>query len=697
MKWFENLSIRNKLMASFGLLIVISIILGISALIAIFKLNDGSRELYNNNTLGIADISRVATDFQEIRLQVRYANIEILKGNAGSEEKIQQSIGKIENLKNSIRKNSNAYEGTFIDENDKREYETLVSDLNTFYEPTETFVQFVRAKNYTDALKPLELMVPRAIVVKAQIEKIVKLNEDAAEMTNKDNNSLANSQRNIIVVILLLGIVVAIYAASRLSRYLSESVQQIMSRIESLNTICVDNLFKGGKQLATGDMNIKIATGTKLLEIDSTDEMGILAKGINEIIRKIQGTVKAVEEAVDSIKLTIGESQKVVDHARKGELNFHADESRYEGSYRELIVGLNDTLLAVRTPLEEAGHILAGLADGDLRGQMAGSYNGSFNTIKENINTVSISLSDVLSNVTEAIAATASATTQISSSAEELAAGAQEQSMQTSEIAGAIEEMAKTAIETSRHAAMAAEKSKLASSQAKDGAAKIKETKEGMDKIVSSTRLTGNIISALAEKTEQIGQITQVIDDIADQTNLLALNAAIEAARAGEQGRGFAVVADEVRKLAEQTTKATKEIAATIKGVQKEAREADDSMKEAGESVRGGLELTEEISRVLGQILDVNMSVAGLIEQVAAASEEQSAAAEQISKNIETISGITNENAAGTTQIARASDDLNRLTENLQQLISSFRLADTRRTGTARVGGAPGQRLLQGR
>jgi methyl-accepting chemotaxis protein len=165
-----------------------------------------------------------------------------------------------------------------------------------------------------------------------------------------------------------------------------------------------------------------------------------------------------------------------------------------------------------------------------------------------------------------------------------------------------------------------------------------------------------------------------VIDDIADQTNLLALNAAIEAARAGEQGRGFAVVADEVRKLAERTTKATKEIATMIKQIQKDTYDAVDSMNEGTKQVEKGKLLAERAGSSLKEIIVGAELVVDIVTQVAAASEEQSSASEQISKNIEGISSVTQESASGIQQIAHASEDLNRLTLNLQELVAQFKV-----------------------
>jgi methyl-accepting chemotaxis protein len=284
------------------------------------------------------------------------------------------------------------------------------------------------------------------------------------------------------------------------------------------------------------------------------------------------------------------------------------------------------------------------------------------------------SLRVMVGKIKEDTTALASSASEIASSSEQMSRGAQQQAEQICEVLSSIEEMSVTITQASRNASEARKASQNASSTAVSGGGVVTETVQGMQRINSVVRSSSDFIGRLASSAEQIGEIVGVINEIADQTNLLALNAAIEAARAGEQGRGFAVVADEVRKLAERTSQATDEISQMIKGVQTQTQDAVGSMESGLQEVDRGRELADKAGHSLSEIVAMSEQVMEMIRQIATASDEQSSAAEQISRNVEHINAVTNETAAGAQQSAQAAEELNRRAQCLQQIVERFKV-----------------------
>ena len=367
------------------------------------------------------------------------------------------------------------------------------------------------------------------------------------------------------------------------------------------------------KNLSRGDLSFDLAIGeADKYTAEVHENFSIIAANLVEVQRVVGALV------ADAVML----SQAAVE----GKLATRADATKHQGDFRKIVQGVNETLDAVIKPVQEGSSVLAVMATGDLTVRMRGEYQGDLQLIKESINKVGGSLMDALRKVSEAVSATASASSQISSSTEEMAAGAQEQTSQAGEVASAVEEMTKTILENSKNASVAAETAKLARVSAEQGGKVVDDTVNGMKRIASVVNKSAETVKELGKSSDQIGEIISVIDDIADQTNLLALNAAIEAARAGEQGRGFAVVADEVRKLAERTTKATKEIAGMIKKIQSDTTGAVQSMEEGTQEVERGIELADRAGTSLKEIVGVSQKVTDMVTQIAAASISSMAA-----------------------------------------------------------------------
>ena len=495
----------------------------------------------------------------------------------------------------------------------------------------------------------------------------------------KMNSGLAE-QRTLSIILGIITIILTLAISMYfIQKHVNEPIKKVLETSQELNkghlgartSITSDDeigeMAASVDQMAAGleaysKLLNRVADGELAIESKAADEHDVLSKSFNSI--------------VDSLNRLLNETNLLIHAAKEGNLSFRGKEEKFHGGYREIIAGVNSVMDTVVRPIHESGTVLKSIAEGDLTVRMTGMYLGDYNLMKNNLNLLAESFNKALMEVSNAVQATANASAEISSSSEQMSSGSHNQSMQTSEVAAAIEEMTKTILSTTQNTSDAAEAAKNAGKTAKSGGEIVKETIEGMNRIAKVVSKSAETVQVLGKSSDQIGEIIQVIDDIADQTNLLALNAAIEAARAGEQGRGFAVVADEVRKLAERTSKATKEIASTIKKIQTETSVAVKAMSQGQEEIEKGRNLANEAGKSLEQIIVESQQVVDIVSQVAAASEEQSTTAEEISNNVEKINNVTKENASGIEQIARSSEDLNSLAGNLQQLVAQFKIEE---------------------
>ena len=338
----------------------------------------------------------------------------------------------------------------------------------------------------------------------------------------------------------------------------------------------------------------------------------------------------------------------------KGDLSVHIDRMSND-EFGNLADLFNEMIAQIRTALDDA------------RTKTLLAENAARESKEANKN-----ISELVYHISETVETTATATAQISASFSSMTSGALRQSEQAGNVAAAVEEMTSNIIEGNRAMTLAVEKARRAGESAKHGGDVVIQTIHGMNTIAEVVLKSASTVQELGKSSEEIGAIVQVINDIADQTNLLALNAAIEAARAGEQGRGFAVVADEVRKLAERTAEATKQIGAMIKRIQRDTSGAVSSMKVGTQEVENGKILADRAGESLKDIITVSEDVQTLIAQLARASSEQETTSADIARNIQHISSVAIENKRAIEEVNYATDDLSRQMINLRNIVARF-------------------------
>ncbi len=300
----------------------------------------------------------------------------------------------------------------------------------------------------------------------------------------------------------------------------------------------------------------------------------------------------------------------------------------------------------------------------------AGTLAGALNETKNELGRL---LGSAMGEVSGTATQVASASEELSATVHQMTRRLDEQTKRSAQVATASTEMSQTVVDIARNASEIAASAAGTLKTAETGEGVVRQTVSEVRMISDSVARSAEGITALGERSKQIFEIVDVIKDIADQTNLLALNAAIEAARAGEQGRGFAVVADEVRKLAEKTTKATAEVGEMIGAIQNETDRAVHAMNESQSRVEKGVSLSTEAGEALRKILESVRGLQSMVQQIASATEEMSTVSDSISSDIEMIADVSKEASGGASQIEEASNDLAKLSADLLEVTKKFK------------------------
>jgi len=327
----------------------------------------------------------------------------------------------------------------------------------------------------------------------------------------------------------------------------------------------------------------------------------------------------------------------------------------------------------IRTIVIEISNSLKHLSNGEFGFKLNENRKGEVGKVALTINEFSTQLESMISELTQSVENLQRASSDMSSTVSETSENILLQHRETEMVATAVEEMTATAQEVARSASTAATSARHANELTTSGALVSTEAMGGIGHLVDDLNNASDVVQTLRDESNNISIVLDVIRDISEQTNLLALNAAIEAARAGEQGRGFAVVADEVRTLASRTQESTDNIREKIEELQHGASNAVSVMENAIKEANTNNDQVENVAESLGEIAGEIQSINAQLDQIAAASEQQSATSEEISRNVSSISNLAEKTVQGTGQAKSAEDSLSMVTQSIESVISKFK------------------------
>ena len=417
--------------------------------------------------------------------------------------------------------------------------------------------------------------------------------------------------------------------------------------------LVISRLTKPLKELAAAAEQVAHGRTDIAVKVQSRDEIGVLATGFNMMVENVRHSIagfQAQKEAADALAQAAEEiKNKTIEQ-----------QSYLEESTRTILDAMQR------------------FAFGDLTVQVeSNGRQDDINKIFVGFNRSIASVRDLVEKVINNVAKTNDIAAHISSASGEMAATSEEQASQVMYIATSVEDMARSVAENAHQSSQINSLTQRNGTNASEGARVVGAAVKKIEEIAKVVNDASAVVEKLGNSSAEIGEIVQVIEEIADQTNLLALNAAIEAARAGEQGRGFAVVADEVRKLAERTATATKQISQTIKQIQRDTEQAVIGMKRGDKEVVEGLTLAKQAGNALRGIVTDSLEVEGMMKGSSNALQQQSSSAAGISQNIEQVSASIHETTSSLSAIANATESLRTLTESLQDLVSHFEVGDS--------------------
>ncbi|MFZ0153767.1 MAG: methyl-accepting chemotaxis protein [Pseudomonas sp.] len=636
--WFANISINLKLGLGFGLVLLLT------SLLALTGWNSMGGLINRSNWM--SDITQLNSDLTNLRItRLQYmltggddataGNVQV-KLNAFSEQqqKLLKSFKSPENVK-------------------------LLQDLGQTISEYQVSINKMRAgyKTSLAARDSMNLAASRAIeLIDAINADILALPEgDASRLEQFRTVTQAKEQ------LFQVRLAVRSYIADISSETEQLALRQLdgaLAEIASLN-----------RQMPSEATRIKQFESAVLAYRDAVrqfrDATAAIAVAREEMT--VQGaTIVKTSDALYTIQLERRDSESA--QARTLQLT---------ATLLALLVGVLAAVIITRQitrPLRETLSVVEKIAAGDLTHNLRVTRRDELGVLQLGIQRMGSTLRELISGIRDGVTQIASAAEELSAVTEETSAGVNSQKVETDQVATAMHEMAATVQEVARNAEHASSAATDADSQARAGDQVVAEAISQIERLAEEVHRSTEAMGLLQQESQKIGSVMDVIKSVAEQTNLLALNAAIEAARAGEAGRGFAVVADEVRGLAQRTQKSTEEIEELVAGLQSGTQQVANVMLGSRNLTDSSVELTRKAGASLESITRTVSNIQSMNQQIAAAAEQQSAVAEQISRSIINVRDVSEQTAAASDETAASSVELARLGNQLQTMVSHFRV-----------------------